>query len=218
MHILTLCVHEPVTVSPDATVAESIKLMLKRRIGAVVVVEGKVVKGIFTERDVLKKVALSGHDPAKTLVSEVMTSPVENASPQTTPGRSPGLDAEASFSSYAGGGCQRQAERCALDSRSAPGADAGNQAAARIAGTLCQQRTAGNARSSGRYGLRHDHAKDTAAVHGSLLPVVRRVTRLSRFPERRQSCAIPRPRISGSSARPRCRPPAKLCSCQPARW
>ena len=86
MHILTLCVHEPVTVSPDATVAEAIKLMLKRRIGAVVVVEGKFVKGIFTERDVLKKVALSGHDPAKTLVSEVMTSPVENASPKTTPG------------------------------------------------------------------------------------------------------------------------------------
>jgi len=86
MHILTLCDPDPVTVTPDATVAEAIKLMLKRRIGAVVVVEGKFVKGIFTERDVLKKVALSGHDPAKILVSEVMTSPVENASAKTTPG------------------------------------------------------------------------------------------------------------------------------------
>ncbi len=86
MHILTLCNQEPVTVSPDATVADAIKLMLKRRVGAVVVVEGKFVKGIFTERDVLKKVVLSGQDPAKMLVSEVMTSPVESASPKTTPG------------------------------------------------------------------------------------------------------------------------------------
>jgi len=39
--------------------------MLKRRVGAVVVVHGKLVQGIFTERDVLKKVALSGRDPAK---------------------------------------------------------------------------------------------------------------------------------------------------------
>jgi len=30
--------------------------MLKRRVGAVVVVHGKLVQGIFTERDVLKKV------------------------------------------------------------------------------------------------------------------------------------------------------------------
>jgi len=86
MHILRLCNHESVTVTPEATVAEAIKLMLKRRIGAVVVVNGKLVQGIFTERDVLKKVALSGRDPAKTLVSEVMSSPVQNATPKTTPG------------------------------------------------------------------------------------------------------------------------------------
>jgi len=47
---------ESITVPPDATVAETIKLMLKRRVGAVVVVHGKLVQGIFTERDVLKKV------------------------------------------------------------------------------------------------------------------------------------------------------------------
>ncbi|MFY9660413.1 MAG: CBS domain-containing protein [Terriglobales bacterium] len=91
MHILTLCTQESITVPPDATVAETIKLMLKRRVGAVVVVHGKLVQGIFTERDVLKKVALSGRDPAKTAVSEVMTTPVLNASPKTTPGEALGL-------------------------------------------------------------------------------------------------------------------------------
>jgi CBS domain-containing protein len=86
MNILRLCDHESATVHADATVAEAIKLMLKRRVGAVVVVEAKNVVGIFTERDVLKKLALSQLDPAKTPVSELMTTPVESASMKISPG------------------------------------------------------------------------------------------------------------------------------------
>ena len=85
MSILRLCDQESATVHPQSTVAEAIQLMLTRRVGAVVVVDAGRVVGIFTERDVLKKLALSGRDPEKAPVSELMTTPVETASPQTSP-------------------------------------------------------------------------------------------------------------------------------------
>jgi len=65
MTILRLCDQESATVPPESTVAEAIRLMLARRVGAVVVVDANRVVGIFTERDVLKKLALSGRDPEK---------------------------------------------------------------------------------------------------------------------------------------------------------
>ena len=51
-----------------------------QRPGAVAVVDSENrVAGIFTERDVLKKFALSGHDPSKIPVKDLMTTPVELA-------------------------------------------------------------------------------------------------------------------------------------------
>jgi len=84
MTILRLCDKESAAVPPESTAAEAIRLMLARRVGAVVVVDANRVVGIFTERDVLKKLALSGRDPEKVPVRELMTAPVETASPQTT--------------------------------------------------------------------------------------------------------------------------------------
>ena len=86
MSILRLCDQESATVPPESTVAEAIRLMLARRVGAVVVVDANRVVGIFTERDVLRKLALSGRDPEKNPGAELMTAPVETASPQTSPG------------------------------------------------------------------------------------------------------------------------------------
>ncbi len=86
MGILHLCDKEPAVVRPDSSVAEAIRVMLAHQVGAVAVVDAKRVVGIFTERDVLRKLALSGRDPEKIPVSELMTAPVETASSQTTPG------------------------------------------------------------------------------------------------------------------------------------
>ena len=86
MAILDLCDEESAAVHLESTVAEAIRLMLARRVGAVVVVDANCVVGIFTERDVLKKLALSGRDPEKLPVSELMTTPVDTASLQTSPG------------------------------------------------------------------------------------------------------------------------------------
>jgi CBS domain-containing protein len=65
-----------VTIVPDDSVLTAAKLMNQKGIGGVVVVEDGEVVGVFTERDVLRRVVAERRDPAKTLISEVMTSPV----------------------------------------------------------------------------------------------------------------------------------------------
>jgi len=97
MSILRLCDQESATVTPQATAAEAIQLMLERRVGAVVVLDAKQVAGIFTERDVLRKLVLSGRDPAKVAVRELMTAPAVTASPETTPGDALGTMIEHHF-------------------------------------------------------------------------------------------------------------------------
>ena len=47
----------PPALSPTASVREAVKLLVENRGGAVLIVDGNVLSGIFTERDVLKKVA-----------------------------------------------------------------------------------------------------------------------------------------------------------------
>ncbi len=65
-----------VTVGPAITVLEATKLMNEHKIGAVVVVKNRRVAGIFTERDVLRRVVAETLDPATTRVRDVMTDKV----------------------------------------------------------------------------------------------------------------------------------------------
>jgi len=62
-------------VSPTQTVAEAIALLAKHRIGAVPVIDGGAVVGVFSERDVIH--GLSAGDPTtlQRAVSETMTAP-----------------------------------------------------------------------------------------------------------------------------------------------
>jgi len=86
MKILEMCDSEAASVPVDATVEQAIRMMLDRHVGAVAVIdENKRVAGIFTERDVLRRLSLSERDPKTTSVREVMTTPVEMATPATTP-------------------------------------------------------------------------------------------------------------------------------------
>lgn len=85
MSLLDICEQHPPVVSPEATVAEAIRRMLDQHVGAIAVVDSEhVVAGIFTERDVLKRMSLSGRDPNTTPIREMMTTPVELATEQTT--------------------------------------------------------------------------------------------------------------------------------------
>ena len=74
MNVLQIVDETPGSVPLSASVADAIKRMLDLGVGAVAVVdENNVVAGIFTERDVLRKVALTGQDPKTMPVREVMT-------------------------------------------------------------------------------------------------------------------------------------------------
>ena len=60
-----------VTVQETATVEAAVKTMVQERIGAVVVLRGNEMAGIFSERDVLDKIVLARRDPATTPVFAV---------------------------------------------------------------------------------------------------------------------------------------------------
>jgi CBS domain-containing protein len=61
------------SVGPDTPVSECVRLMTASKIGALIVLDGERLTGIFTERDALNKVLAGGLDPGNTKVSEVMT-------------------------------------------------------------------------------------------------------------------------------------------------
>ncbi len=72
-----------VTIGEEATVMEAAKIMSDRRIGSLVVGRREKVVGIFTERDVLNRVVARHLDPLKTIVKDVMTTPVACCQPTT---------------------------------------------------------------------------------------------------------------------------------------
>lgn len=63
------------TIGGDATVREAVALLAEKRIGAVPVVEGGVVAGIFSERDVIHCLKRDGPAALDTSVRMVMTAP-----------------------------------------------------------------------------------------------------------------------------------------------
>lgn len=86
--LLELCDPDPAAVRLEASAADAIQMMLERHVGAVGVLDSEQrVAGIFTERDVLMKMSLSGRDPSQTSIREVMTTPVEMATTETPPGK-----------------------------------------------------------------------------------------------------------------------------------
>ena len=72
------------SIPPGATVFEAIELMAARNIGALVVLSGSKLEGIFTERDYTRKVALHGKSSKETFVSEVLSQQLPVATPQST--------------------------------------------------------------------------------------------------------------------------------------
>jgi CBS domain-containing protein len=64
------------SVDESSSVYETIDLMIQRGVASIVVSAAAKPRGIFTERDVLKRVAAKGIDTKKTQVKQVMTSPL----------------------------------------------------------------------------------------------------------------------------------------------
>src|SRR5450756_2553056 len=72
------------SVGPDASITECVRLMTADKIGALMVMDGGRLIGIFTERDALNKVLAGNLDPGNTKVSEVMTKDPYCIHPTTT--------------------------------------------------------------------------------------------------------------------------------------
>lgn len=72
---------ETVTLSPDLSVADAVRLFAERRIGAAPVMEGGRVLGVFSERDVIHCLAARGAEALSLPVTEGMTAPAITVTP-----------------------------------------------------------------------------------------------------------------------------------------
>ena len=74
------------TAPPKTTVSDAARLMAGKNVGAILVVEGDRLVGIFSERDVVFRVIAKGLDAKTTLLAEVMTADPKTLEPGKTYG------------------------------------------------------------------------------------------------------------------------------------
>jgi CBS domain-containing protein len=74
--------HKLLSITPNASVLDALKLMAEKEVGALLVLEGDKLAGIFSERDYARKVILYGKASKDTPVSEIMTHKVVCVRPE----------------------------------------------------------------------------------------------------------------------------------------
>ena len=72
------------SISPDATVYDALVLMAEKNIGALLVIEGKKLTGVISERDYARKIILKGKASRDVPVREIMSSPVITVAPSAS--------------------------------------------------------------------------------------------------------------------------------------
>jgi CBS domain-containing protein len=72
---------EVFSVLPTITVYEALGVMSKKNIGAILIIENTILKGILSERDYARKIALKAKSSKKTLVHEIMEENVVTVKP-----------------------------------------------------------------------------------------------------------------------------------------
>ncbi len=74
--------HDVWSVGPETSVYDAIEVMADKEVGALVVIEGDTLVGVFTERDYARKIALEGRSSRDTKIKEIMTSRVAYVRPE----------------------------------------------------------------------------------------------------------------------------------------
>jgi CBS domain-containing protein len=72
------------TVPQDATVLEAVTKMVEMNVGSVLITEGEAIRGIFTERDYLRRIVLEGRTSKATPVGKVMSTRIVCVDPSYT--------------------------------------------------------------------------------------------------------------------------------------
>ena len=84
MSLLRLCGTVP-EASRKITVIEAVGTMMEHKSGALAVMEGRNIIGVFTERDLMQRVVARRLDPETVRIGEVMTAPVISVEETTQP-------------------------------------------------------------------------------------------------------------------------------------
>jgi CBS domain-containing protein len=74
------------SVPPEATVLDALKRLEEKNVGALLVMKGDRLIGIFSERDYARRMILHGRSSRETAVREVMTQEVFTITPDATAG------------------------------------------------------------------------------------------------------------------------------------
>ena len=78
--------NEVFSITPDTSVYDAVHLLAEKEIGALLVMEGPLVVGIFSERDYARQIILKGRSSENTTVREIMTSKVLHETPENDAG------------------------------------------------------------------------------------------------------------------------------------
>jgi len=78
-HLLDSKGHDILSITPDASVLDAIKLMAEKGVGALIVMQGAELAGIVTERDYARKVILKERSSHETAVRDIMSASVITA-------------------------------------------------------------------------------------------------------------------------------------------
>lgn len=77
-------IRDIISISPDHLVFDALVILAEHKIGAILILEGDKLAGIFSERDYAREVVLKGRKSSETKIRDVMTSKVLTATPQDT--------------------------------------------------------------------------------------------------------------------------------------
>lgn len=79
--LLDLKGHNVISITPDATAHEAMKIMNEKNIGALIVLDEETMVGILTENDYARKIILQGENAQKILIREIMTTDIISTNP-----------------------------------------------------------------------------------------------------------------------------------------
>ena len=69
-----------ISVSPDSTIYDALRIMIENQIGAILIKQEDEIIGIWTERDLMRNTVTAGFDPKSAIISEYMSTGLKTAS------------------------------------------------------------------------------------------------------------------------------------------